>query len=238
MALGAEVRQGQMGGGGHRTHRAMTASPSPCSEPPLWLWAAGRCAAGGHGSLLAAYATPEEMCHSYRAHPHVSAPLCPQDACIQLGLCAYLPTAVLPPAISPITPSPHLPPPPALLHLLLYLPSPYTSHCYLGSGHREACLSEQGEGRLQDLSPNSAWPPTSRPAGEALAPSPILPVMHVRKNVSACAGDANSIRSLEHVQVQLSLSYSRRGDLEISLTSPMGTRSTLVAIRCRGRGWP
>lgn len=55
--------------------------------------------------------------------------------------------------------------------------------------------------------------------------------MHVRKNVSACAGHANYIRSLEHVQVQLSLSYSRRGDLEISLTSPMGTRSTLVAIR-------
>ncbi|XP_055287095.1 proprotein convertase subtilisin/kexin type 4 isoform X8 [Moschus berezovskii] len=71
----------------------------------------------------------------------------------------------------------------------------------------------------------------TRPAGEALAPSPILPVMRVRKNVSACAGHANSIRSLEHVQVQLSLSYSRRGDLEISLTSPMGTRSTLVAIR-------
>ncbi|XP_055287089.1 proprotein convertase subtilisin/kexin type 4 isoform X2 [Moschus berezovskii] len=72
---------------------------------------------------------------------------------------------------------------------------------------------------------------TRTPAGEALAPSPILPVMRVRKNVSACAGHANSIRSLEHVQVQLSLSYSRRGDLEISLTSPMGTRSTLVAIR-------
>ncbi|XP_027402381.1 proprotein convertase subtilisin/kexin type 4 isoform X7 [Bos indicus] len=71
----------------------------------------------------------------------------------------------------------------------------------------------------------------AKPAGEALAPIPILPVMHVRKNVSACAGHANSIRSLEHVQVQLSLSYSRRGDLEISLTSPMGTRSTLVAIR-------
>lgn len=51
----------------------------------------------------------------------------------------------------------------------------------------------------------------------------------------ACAGRANYIRSLEHVQVQLSLSYSRRGDLEISLTSPMGTRSTLVAIRYKGR---
>eukprot|EP00071_Canis_lupus_P029433 XP_022262990.1 proprotein convertase subtilisin/kexin type 4 isoform X3 [Canis lupus familiaris] len=75
----------------------------------------------------------------------------------------------------------------------------------------------------------------TRPAGGALtphaAPSPILPLTQVRKNVSACAGRANYIRSLEHVQVQLSLSYSRRGDLEISLTSPMGTRSTLVAIR-------
>lgn len=235
---------GPGGGRGRRKHRAVTAGPSPCSEPPLWLRAAGRCAAGGPGSLLAAHAAPEEMCHSYRAHPHVSAPLCPQDACIQLSPYAHLPTALLPPAILPIPPSPYLPPPPALLHLLLYLPSPSTSHCYLGSGHREACPevsvypSEQGKGRLQDLSPNSAWPPTSRPAGEALAPIPILPVMHVRKNVSACAGHANSIRSLEHVQVQLSLSYSRRGDLEISLTSPMGTRSTLVAIRCRGRGQP
>ncbi|XP_027808561.1 proprotein convertase subtilisin/kexin type 4 isoform X1 [Marmota flaviventris] len=62
-------------------------------------------------------------------------------------------------------------------------------------------------------------------------PTPILPQMHVKKEVSACAGRHNYIRSLEHVQVQLSLSYSRRGDLEISLTSPMGTRSTLVAIR-------
>ncbi|XP_048196809.1 proprotein convertase subtilisin/kexin type 4 isoform X2 [Perognathus longimembris pacificus] len=62
-------------------------------------------------------------------------------------------------------------------------------------------------------------------------PTPILPLMHVPKNVSACARRRHGIRSLEHVQVRLSLSYSRRGDLEISLTSPMGTRSILVAIR-------
>ncbi|XP_021029864.2 proprotein convertase subtilisin/kexin type 4 isoform X3 [Mus caroli] len=63
--------------------------------------------------------------------------------------------------------------------------------------------------------------------------SPILPRMLVRKNVTACSDGSRRrlIRSLEHVQVQLSLSYSRRGDLEIFLTSPMGTRSTLVAIR-------
>ncbi|KAM5237878.1 LOW QUALITY PROTEIN: proprotein convertase subtilisin/kexin type 4 [Ctenodactylus gundi] len=64
-----------------------------------------------------------------------------------------------------------------------------------------------------------------------LASIPILPVMEVWKNVSACADSVSYIRSLEHVQAQLSLSYSRRGDLEISLTSPMGTRSTLMAIR-------
>ncbi|XP_006513428.1 proprotein convertase subtilisin/kexin type 4 isoform X10 [Mus musculus] len=65
------------------------------------------------------------------------------------------------------------------------------------------------------------------------APSPILPRMLVPKNVTACSDGSRRrlIRSLEHVQVQLSLSYSRRGDLEIFLTSPMGTRSTLVAIR-------
>ncbi|XP_026547585.1 proprotein convertase subtilisin/kexin type 4-like, partial [Notechis scutatus] len=42
---------------------------------------------------------------------------------------------------------------------------------------------------------------------------------------------SRGIRSLEHVQVQLWLTYSRRGDLAISLTSPMGTTSTLVDVR-------
>ncbi|XP_030365014.1 proprotein convertase subtilisin/kexin type 4 [Strigops habroptila] len=46
-----------------------------------------------------------------------------------------------------------------------------------------------------------------------------------------CSGRTKRIRSLEHVQVQLSLSYSRRGDLVITLTSPMGTTSTLVTVR-------
>ncbi|XP_053326308.1 proprotein convertase subtilisin/kexin type 4-like [Spea bombifrons] len=53
----------------------------------------------------------------------------------------------------------------------------------------------------------------------------------VTVNVTACRGSPNHIVSLEHVQAQISLSYSRRGDLEISLTSPMGTRSVLMALR-------
>ncbi|NXX23568.1 PCSK4 convertase, partial [Podargus strigoides] len=47
----------------------------------------------------------------------------------------------------------------------------------------------------------------------------------------SCSGRTKYIRSLEHVQVQLCLSYSRRGDLVIALTSPMGTTSTLVTVR-------
>ncbi|XP_028015292.2 proprotein convertase subtilisin/kexin type 4 isoform X1 [Eptesicus fuscus] len=88
-------------------------------------------------------------------------------------------------------------------------------------------------GLLVDLA--RTWLPTQPQKKCAIRvlhnPTPILALMHMRKKVSACAGRANYIRSLEHVQVKLSLSYSRRGDLEISLTSPMGTRSTLVAIR-------
>ncbi|NXQ59964.1 PCSK4 convertase, partial [Anthoscopus minutus] len=50
----------------------------------------------------------------------------------------------------------------------------------------------------------------------------------ISMDVSSCS---ESIRSLEHVQVQLSLSYSRRGDLVVALSSPMGTKSTLVTLR-------
>ncbi|XP_010219180.1 PREDICTED: proprotein convertase subtilisin/kexin type 4, partial [Tinamus guttatus] len=55
--------------------------------------------------------------------------------------------------------------------------------------------------------------------------------LSVSVNASSCSGRTEGIRSLEHVQVQLSLSYSRRGDLAIALSSPMGTTSTLVAVR-------
>ncbi|XP_054836268.1 proprotein convertase subtilisin/kexin type 4 [Eublepharis macularius] len=55
--------------------------------------------------------------------------------------------------------------------------------------------------------------------------------LSISANASTCHGKKSAILSLEHVQVQLSLSYSRRGDLTILLTSPMGTKSTLVAVR-------
>uniref|UniRef100_A0A4W3I0A5 Furin (paired basic amino acid cleaving enzyme) a n=1 Tax=Callorhinchus milii TaxID=7868 RepID=A0A4W3I0A5_CALMI len=55
--------------------------------------------------------------------------------------------------------------------------------------------------------------------------------LEIRKKVDACIGSSNFINSLEHVQARITLSYNKRGDLAIYLTSPMGTRSTLLAPR-------
>uniref|UniRef100_A0A8C5IJ91 Proprotein convertase subtilisin/kexin type 4 n=1 Tax=Junco hyemalis TaxID=40217 RepID=A0A8C5IJ91_JUNHY len=59
-------------------------------------------------------------------------------------------------------------------------------------------------------------------------PRDISSKLVISTDASSCS---KSIRSLEHVQVQLSLSYSRRGDLVVALSSPMGTTSTLVTVR-------
>lgn len=40
----------------------------------------------------------------------------------------------------------------------------------------------------------------------------------------ACEGQGNAIKSLEHVQVEASIEYTRRGDLHITLSSPSGER--------------
>lgn len=76
------------------------------------------------------------------------------------------------------------------------------------------------------------------PTGGGVVLSPLLvPIRNigskltVSADTSSCSGRTSSIRSLEHVQVQLSLSYSRRGDLRVTLRSPMGTTSTLVTVR-------
>ncbi|CAI9719185.1 6-like protease kpc-1 isoform X2 [Octopus vulgaris] len=56
----------------------------------------------------------------------------------------------------------------------------------------------------------------------------------VRKSylkVDGCQGTTNGVQYLEHVQAQISLTYSRRGDLKIMLTSPNGTRSVLLPPR-------
>ncbi|XP_075061618.1 proprotein convertase subtilisin/kexin type 4 isoform X2 [Mixophyes fleayi] len=88
-------------------------------------------------------------------------------------------------------------------------------------------------GQLVDLA--RKWK-TTRPQKKCLvkvvhSPQQVSSSLVVSQNISACTGSPNYILSLEHVQAQISLSYTRRGDLEIYLTSPMGTRSVLVALR-------
>ncbi|CAM9404633.1 unnamed protein product [Lampetra planeri] len=53
----------------------------------------------------------------------------------------------------------------------------------------------------------------------------------VKQVVDACRGTKDHVTSLEHVQAKISLTFNRRGDLTIYLTSPAGTRSTLLAPR-------
>ena len=59
-----------------------------------------------------------------------------------------------------------------------------------------------------------------------------------------CAGTLNEVNHLEHVQCKISLTYVPRGNLMIILTSPSGSRSTLLFPRPRdtlGQGfddWP
>ncbi|XP_071583769.1 proprotein convertase subtilisin/kexin type 4 [Heliangelus exortis] len=105
-----------------------------------------------------------------------------------------------------------------------------------GAGHRVSHHYGYGlldAGLLVEMA--KAWTetqPQRRCSVKALnTPRHIGSKLTISTDVSSCSGSTEQILSLEHVQVQLSLSYSRRGDLAISLTSPMGTTSTLVTVR-------
>jgi proprotein convertase subtilisin/kexin type 2 len=50
-------------------------------------------------------------------------------------------------------------------------------------------------------------------------------------DTDSCAGKPNEVNYLEHVQAFLTLRSSRRGDIVIFLTSPLGTRSLLLSKR-------
>ncbi|CAH1954851.1 unnamed protein product, partial [Acanthoscelides obtectus] len=54
-------------------------------------------------------------------------------------------------------------------------------------------------------------------------------IMKITTN--ACKGENTEVRYLEHVQAVLTLNATRRGDVELFLTSPMGTRSMILSRR-------
>ncbi len=61
----------------------------------------------------------------------------------------------------------------------------------------------------------------------------IVGTLQTRVTSNGCSGTSNEVVYLEHVQVSLTLSSNRRGEVEVYLTSPMGTRSMLLARRPR-----
>ncbi|XP_078617601.1 proprotein convertase subtilisin/kexin type 4-like isoform X3 [Branchiostoma floridae x Branchiostoma japonicum] len=66
--------------------------------------------------------------------------------------------------------------------------------------------------------------PTSIPASNRL-------VLH--KTTDGCKNTNTEVTRLEHVQARLTITAMRRGELQIYLTSPSGTRSTLLDHRSR-----
>merc|ERR1712099_48522 len=48
---------------------------------------------------------------------------------------------------------------------------------------------------------------------------------------TGCAGTETEVNYLEHVQALITLNTTRRGDVEVFLRSPMGTRSMILSTR-------
>ncbi|TRY81601.1 hypothetical protein DNTS_030998, partial [Danionella cerebrum] len=55
----------------------------------------------------------------------------------------------------------------------------------------------------------------------------------LKLSTDACTGKENFVRYLEHVQAVITVNATRRGDLNINMTSPMGTKSILLSRRPR-----
>lgn len=46
--------------------------------------------------------------------------------------------------------------------------------------------------------------------------------LEIELRTTGCRGQSNEVNFLEHVQIELDMEYSKRGDLAINLTSAMG----------------
>ncbi|XP_077203781.1 neuroendocrine convertase 1 isoform X2 [Paroedura picta] len=84
-----------------------------------------------------------------------------------------------------------------------------------GVGEKKECIVKD----------NSFAPRLLRAGGEVTIEIP----------TTACEGQENVIKSLEHVQLEATIEYSRRGDLHVTLTSPSGTSTVLLAERQRDK---
>lgn len=57
--------------------------------------------------------------------------------------------------------------------------------------------------------------------------NPAIIPFHTR----GCEGKSNEVNFIEQIEVEININYSRRGALEMYLTSPMGTRVQLLTPR-------
>lgn len=55
--------------------------------------------------------------------------------------------------------------------------------------------------------------------------------MTLKITTNACKGTETEVNYLEHVQAVVTVNSTRRGDIEMFLTSPMGTRSMILSKR-------
>ncbi|XP_076102317.1 furin-like protease kpc-1 isoform X3 [Mytilus galloprovincialis] len=62
-------------------------------------------------------------------------------------------------------------------------------------------------------------------------PIPMNGKITVYLDTDGCEGTLDHVKYLEHIQARITLTASRRGEIQIFLISPMGTRSTLLARR-------
>lgn len=58
--------------------------------------------------------------------------------------------------------------------------------------------------------------------------------MFLEIKTDSCKGTDTEVNYLEHVQAVISANATRRGDLELFLTSPMGTRWAIAANKSLG----
>lgn len=76
-------------------------------------------------------------------------------------------------------------------------------------------------------------PLTVSPHYSALRKIPTTGKLVLTLTTDACEGKENFVRYLEHVQAVVTVNTTRRGDLNINMTSPMGTKSILLSRRPR-----
>lgn len=82
--------------------------------------------------------------------------------------------------------------------------------------------------------PGIVSPPlTVSPHHSALRKIPTTGKLVLTLTTDACEGKENFVRYLEHVQAVVTVNATRRGDLNINMTSPMGTKSILLSRRPR-----